>query len=63
MIPLSPIRSTEMSLFYESLARAQHQERLAEADQERLVRRVVRARRALRRAERAALRSRLALAL
>ena len=48
------VRSTEMSLMYEALARAQHSQRLAEAEQERLALRVVAARRHERRAARAA---------
>jgi hypothetical protein len=46
-----------MSLMYEALARAQHSQRVAEAEQERLALRVVAARRHERRAARAARRS------
>lgn len=56
------VRSTEMSLMYEALARAQHSQRLAEAEQERLALRVVAARRHERRAARAARRASLAVA-
>jgi hypothetical protein len=63
------LRSREMSLMYEALARAQHRQRVAEAEQERLAVRVVvarrherRAARAARRAERVASRARLAAA-
>jgi hypothetical protein len=48
------LRSTEMSLMYEALARAQHSQRVAEADRERLALVVVAARRHERRAARAA---------
>jgi hypothetical protein len=51
------LRSKEMSLMYEALARAQHSQRLAEAEQERLALRVVAARRHEHRAARAASRS------
>jgi hypothetical protein len=44
------LRSTEMSLMYEALARAQHSQRVAEADRERLALVVVAARRHERRA-------------
>jgi hypothetical protein len=54
-------RSTEMSLIHEALARAHSSERMAEAERERIARRLVVARRQERRAERAAQRaSRLA---
>ena len=55
-------RSTVMSLMYEELARAQMSERLGEAQSRRLGHQVVVARRLSRRAERAALQARLALA-
>jgi hypothetical protein len=55
-------RSNEMNLMHEELARAQSAARLEEAQSERLARRIVAARRATRRAERAALQARLALA-
>jgi hypothetical protein len=55
-------RSTEMNLMYEELARAQMSERLGEAQAQRRGRQVVVARRLSRRAERAAMRARLALA-
>jgi hypothetical protein len=55
-------RSSEMNLMHEELARIQMSERLGEAQSERLGRRIVAARRASRRAERAALQARLALA-
>jgi hypothetical protein len=51
------LRSREMSLMYEALARAQHSQRVAEAEQERLARRLLAARRHERRAARAARRS------
>ncbi len=51
-----------MNLMHEELARAQSAARLEEAQSERLARRIVAARRATRRAERAALQARLALA-
>ncbi|HET6561934.1 MAG TPA: hypothetical protein VFG72_08675 [Marmoricola sp.] len=55
-------RSSEMNLMYEELARAQMSERLGEAQAQRRGRQVVVARRLSRRAERAALQARLALA-
>ena len=55
-------RSSEMNLMYEELARAQWSERLGEAHAQRRGRQVVVARRLSRRAERAALQARLALA-
>ena len=55
-------RSTEMNLMYEDLARAQMSERLGEAQTLRRGRRIVKARRMSRRAERAALQARLTLA-
>jgi hypothetical protein len=51
------LRSKEMSLMYEALARAQHGQRVAEAEKERLALRVAAARRQERRAARAARRS------
>jgi len=51
-----------MNLMYEELARAQMSERLGEAQAQRRGRQVVVARRLSRRAERAALQARLALA-
>ena len=51
-----------MNLMFEDLARAQLSERLGEAQQQRRGRRVVLARRLSRRAEKAALKARLALA-
>ena len=51
------VRSTQMILMYEALARAQYQERLAEAEHERVALRVAAARRHQRRAERAARRA------
>ncbi|MEU1419075.1 hypothetical protein [Kitasatospora sp. NPDC005751] len=56
-------RTLEMQLLHESLARAHMQERLQEAEHERLVSRVARARRLKLRAERASLRARKALAV
>ncbi|MGW4891203.1 hypothetical protein ACWEQL_02875 [Kitasatospora sp. NPDC004240] len=56
-------RTLEMQLLHESLARAHMQERLHEAEHERLVTRVVRARRLRLKAERASLRARKALAV
>ena len=63
------LRSTEMSLMHEALARAQHSQRVAEAEKERLALVAVAARRherecarAARRVERAASRARLAAA-
>jgi hypothetical protein len=52
------LRSTQMSLMNEALARAQYRERLAEAEHERMAVRVLAARRHKRRAERAAQRAR-----
>jgi hypothetical protein len=51
-----------MHLLYEDLARAQMRERLAEADEMRRVARLLNARRAQRRADKAARRARRALA-
>ncbi|MGH8840348.1 MAG: hypothetical protein ACRDVO_14000 [Jiangellaceae bacterium] len=51
------VRSTHMLLISEALARAQYQQRLAEAEHERLALRVAAARRHQRRAERAASRA------
>ncbi|MCX5210912.1 hypothetical protein OG689_16705 [Kitasatospora sp. NBC_00240] len=56
-------RTLEMQLLHESLARAHMQERLQEAEHERLGLRVVRAQKLMRKAERASLRARKALAL
>ena len=56
------IRSTNMSLMHEDLARAHMAVRLEEAQEQRLGGRVARARRLSRRAEKAALRARLAIA-
>ncbi|MER7753561.1 hypothetical protein [Kitasatospora sp. NPDC097643] len=56
-------RTLEMQLLHESLARAHMQERLHEAEHQRLVTRIVRARRLRQRAERASLRARKALAV
>ncbi|MFC9327196.1 hypothetical protein [Kitasatospora sp. NPDC057015] len=56
-------RTLEMQLLHESLARAHMQERLQEAEHERLGLRVVRAHKLVRKAERASLRARKALAL
>ncbi|MFF1793906.1 hypothetical protein ACIF6L_17530 [Kitasatospora sp. NPDC086009] len=56
-------RTLEMQLLHESLARAHMQERLQEAEHERLVSRVARARRLKLKAERASLRARKALAV
>ncbi|MBY8884226.1 hypothetical protein K7472_05115 [Streptomyces sp. PTM05] len=56
-------RTREMQLFPEALARAHVQERLYEAESERAARRVLTARRLQRRAERASLKARRALAL
>jgi hypothetical protein len=50
-----------MSLMYEQLARARHQELVEEARRQRLVRAVASHRRWKRRADRASLRARLAL--
>ncbi|WP_431947350.1 hypothetical protein [Actinacidiphila sp. bgisy167] len=55
-------RNLEMQLMPEALARAHMQERLYEAEHERTALRMVRARRLQRRAERASLRARRALA-
>jgi hypothetical protein len=55
-------RSSEMNLMYEELARAQMSERLGEAQAQRRGRQAVVARCLSRRAERAALQARLALA-
>ena len=55
-------RSTVMNLMYEELARAQISERLGEAHSLRRGRQVLVARRLSRRAERAALRARMAAA-
>jgi hypothetical protein len=51
------VRSTHMILISEALARAQYQQRLAEAEHERLALRVAAVRRHQRRAERAARRA------
>ncbi|MFI6443162.1 hypothetical protein [Kitasatospora sp. NPDC050543] len=56
-------RTLEMQLLHEALARAHMQDRLQEAEHERVVTRVVRARRLKLRAERASLRARKALAV
>ncbi|MFJ9696549.1 hypothetical protein [Kitasatospora sp. NPDC101183] len=56
-------RTLEMQLLHESLARAHMQDRLHEAENQRLVTRVVRARKLRQRAERASLRARKALAV
>ncbi|WP_433892320.1 hypothetical protein [Streptomyces sp. CA-111067] len=56
-------RNLEMQLMPEALARAHMQQRLAEAEHERRSLRLVAARRLQRRAERASLRARRALAL
>ncbi|OKI19722.1 hypothetical protein A6A07_09075 [Streptomyces sp. CB03911] len=56
-------RTLEMQLLHESLARAHMQDRLQEAEHERLGLRVVRAQKLMRKAERASLRARKALAL
>jgi hypothetical protein len=58
-----PNRTRQMQLMYEALARAQYQARLYEAEHERRARRLVRARRLQRRAARASLRARRAIAL
>lgn len=55
-------RSKKMNLMHEDLARAQMSARLGEAQSLRQARRIVAARRLSRRAERAALQARLALA-
>ncbi|GAB2633554.1 hypothetical protein GCM10027168_74760 [Streptomyces capparidis] len=56
-------RSRDMQLMPEALARAHMQERLAEAESQRRVIRLLRARALQRRAERASLRARRALAV
>ncbi|MDX2852271.1 hypothetical protein [Actinacidiphila glaucinigra] len=56
-------RNLEMQLMPEALARAHMQERLYEAEHERMALRVLNARRLQRRAERASLRARRALAM
>ncbi|KJS54163.1 hypothetical protein VM98_20835 [Streptomyces rubellomurinus subsp. indigoferus] len=56
-------RTLEMQLLHESLARAHMQDRLHEAEEQRLVTRVIRARRLRQRAERASMRARKALAV
>ncbi|MEV4226561.1 hypothetical protein AB0J81_05565 [Streptomyces bobili] len=56
-------RTREMQLIPEALARAHMHDRLLEAEQERRAMRVVTARRMQRRAERASLRARRALAM
>ncbi|MGW7448033.1 hypothetical protein [Kitasatospora sp. NPDC054795] len=56
-------RILEMQLLHESLARAHMQDRLHEAENQRLVSRVARARRLRQRAERASMRARKALAV
>ncbi len=56
-------RTREMQLIPEALARAHVQDRLYEAEAERTGRRLLRARRLQRRAERASLRARRALAV
>lgn len=56
-------RTLEMQLLHESLARAHMQERLHEAEHQRLVQRIIRARKLKQRAERASLRARKALAV
>jgi len=56
----SPDRSIQMYLIHEELARAHIAERQREAEQIRRVRRVVTARRAQRKAEKAVLRARVA---
>ncbi|GGV07684.1 hypothetical protein GCM10010495_20080 [Kitasatospora herbaricolor] len=56
-------RTLEMQLLHESLARAHMQDRLQEAEHERLGLRVVRAQKLMRKAERASLRARKAIAL
>ncbi|HEY5832606.1 hypothetical protein [Streptomyces sp.] len=56
-------RNLEMQLMPEALARAHMQQRLAEAEQERRSVRLLAARRLQRRAERASLRARRALAM
>ncbi|MER6298439.1 hypothetical protein ABT247_02540 [Kitasatospora sp. NPDC001539] len=56
-------RILEMQLLHESLARAHMQDRMHEAENQRLVSRVVRARKLKQRAERASMRARKALAV
>ncbi|MFC6596022.1 hypothetical protein [Kitasatospora paranensis] len=56
-------RTLEMHLLQESLARAHMQERLREAENQRVGLRVVRANRLRRKAERASMRARRALAV
>nr|WP_253794686.1 hypothetical protein [Kitasatospora paracochleata] len=56
-------RTLEMHLLQESLARAHMQERLQEAEEQRLGLRVMRAAKLKRKAERASLRARKALAV
>ncbi|MFD3451583.1 hypothetical protein ACFWVC_05330 [Streptomyces sp. NPDC058691] len=56
-------RNLEMQLMPEALARAHMQERLYEAEHERMALRVLTARRLQRRAERASMRARRALAM
>ncbi len=56
-------RTLEMQLLHESLARAHMQERLQEAEHQRLVVRVARAHRLKQKAERASLRARKAIAV
>jgi hypothetical protein len=56
-------RNLEMQLMPEALARAQMQQRLADAERERRALRLLAARRLQRRAERAAQRARRALAM
>ncbi|MGW7581262.1 hypothetical protein ACWGKU_10880 [Kitasatospora sp. NPDC054768] len=56
-------RILEMQLLHESLARAHMQDRLHEAENQRLVNRVARARRLRQRAERVSMRARKALAV
>jgi hypothetical protein len=58
----NPNRSTKMNLMHEDLARAQMAARLGEAQELRRGRQLAMARRLSRRAERAALEARLALA-
>jgi hypothetical protein len=55
-------RNRELQLIPETLARSHMHDRLYEAESERMARRLVRARRLQRRAERATLRARRALA-
>ena len=59
-LPNTPDRSTTMYLIHEELARAHIAERQREAERIRRVRRVVVARRAQRKAEKAVLRARVA---